>query len=150
MKNVYGIELSVICAICFLFSCFNGSAQPNILSLKWDSVRLETIKIFKERGYLKKEMSNDACMKQIYFYEFSRGVEDDSCGIYGAGVAKSNTSRILILVDSSGWNYETSERLSLQLSLVDKYIQANSINDDMIAVYIKKLIEMYEYNKLRQ
>ena len=141
--------IRLIFIIELIFFCFIGNSQAQKIDrdVLIDSIKGSTTQFFVKEGLLDKQKVGDS-RDYIFATEIrqKRPIGYDSNGIYRIGVYQSHSPEHILIKYKQEFKILSLEHLSVALKELITFSEKNNINDEIMLIYLKEVINLYELN----
>lgn len=129
----------------FLFGYFNVSGQQVDSDSLINEIKLKITKYFIEQGYLDKTTVKNN-LNYIFVTEINEAkiIGYNTTGIYRIGTFTSHTPQHILIKEKSSYRIFDIKGIDILLKEIVDYTARNKIEKNLMVLYIKNVISMYE------
>ena len=141
MKKIF-----CICVISFYFA-WHTEAQKVDDDHLIDSIKTDITQFFIKEGLLDKQIVKDS-RNYVFATEIKqkRAIGYDTNGIYRIGVYQSHSPEHILIKQKNEFRVFNLEQIREVLKEVICYSEKNNIDVEMMLVYVKELVDIYQGN----
>jgi hypothetical protein len=137
----------VIACLLSIFALSNANAQKQANDTLIASIKTSVTAFFVKNHALTEEGANGS-RNPVYVTEVveQKAIGHKMNGIYRIGIFKSHSEEHILIKEGSQFRIFDIKKIDEALKEVINYCSRNKINVDIMFSYIKKIMEMYDYN----
>jgi hypothetical protein len=141
MRKIFNIGVALFCFI------EHAEAQKIDGDLLIDSIKSDITQFFIKEGLLDKQKVKDS-RNYVFATEIKqkRSIGYDTNGIYRVGVYQSHSPEHILIKQKNEFRIFNLKEMSKVIKEVVCYSEKNNVGVEMMLVYVKEVMEMYQNN----